>query len=328
MESQNEALKVAIIGTGRVAEKAYLPLLRRWSGVQLVGICSRTQETVDRVCADWQIEFGTTDLNDLVALEPDAAFVLTPRGSHAALTSVLLKANIDVFTEKPPTESRADTRMLAQLAREHERILMFGFNRRYALLYRQAKSLFEGKRIQSCLVEKHRPSAFHSSLYNNYLEDTIHQIDLLRFFCGDITALHTAFEQEGDRLLGAISIARIPAGGLGTVFTSLQAGSWQEGVTLHGESLTVQVTAFQDLRIFHEDRLEVIGHDRPGRWIPDLVERGFQGAIAHFFDCIRSRRQPQTNGEEAVLTQELVEGLVACAGEPLQITPNPREVRT
>jgi virulence factor len=327
MESQDENLSVALVGTGRVAENAYLPLLRRWPGVDIVGMCSRTQDTVDRVCAEWQIEFGTTDLEALLALEPDAAFVLTPRVSHAELATVLLDAGVDVFVEKPPTESSADTRALAELAREHEQVLMFGFNRRYALLYRQAKSIFEGKKIQSCLVEKHRPSAFHPSLYNNYLEDTIHQIDLLRYFCGELEVLHTSFEQEGDHLLGAITVSRISSGGLGTVFTSLQAGSWQEGITLHGDSLNVHVTAFRELRIYHEDRVEVIGPDRPGRWIPDLKERGFEGAIAHFFECIRSREQPLTSGDDALRTQVLVEEMVASAGAALHITPNPREER-
>jgi virulence factor len=328
MESQHEALKVVLVGTGLIAEKAYLPLLRRWPGVNIVGIYSRTQETVDRVCADWQIEYGTTDLDALLEVEPDAAFVLTPRHTRTALVSALLDAEIDVFSEKPPTESSRDTRALAQLAEDCDRILMFGFNRRYALLYKQAKSLFEGKKIQSCLVEKHRPSAFHSSLYNNYLEDTIHQIDLLRFYCGDVEVLHTSFEQEGDRLLGAISLTRIPGGGLGTVSTSLQAGSWQEAVSLHGEGLSVKVTAFQELRIYHENRLEIVGHDRPGRWVTALEERGFKGEISHFFDSVRSRGQPLTNGEEAMRTQVLLEEMVTCAGEALEVTPNPREVRT
>jgi virulence factor len=325
MGSQNGTMKIAVVGAGIIAQKAYLPLLRRWPGVSLLGIHSRSQDTVDQVCSDWQIDFGTTNLQALIDLGPQAAFVLTPRSTHAALAAQLLQAGIDVFVEKPPTESSADTRTLGEQARECNRILMFGFNRRYSLLYRQAKALFEGKRIQTCLIEKHRPSAFHSSLFNNYLEDTIHQIDLLRFFCGEVQVLHTAFEQEGDRMLGAISLTQLASGGMGMVSTCLQAGSWQESAALHGNALSVQVDAFRELRIYHEDHLEVIGHDRPGRWVSALEERGFQGAVEHFFECVRTRQQPETNAEEALRTQELVEAMVTCAGEPLRVTPNPRE---
>jgi len=326
MRSQDKGMNIAIIGAGRVAIKAYLPLLRTWRDTRLVGLCSRSSATVNRVCSEWEIDFGTTELDAIIERQPDVAFVLTPRASHAALATALLEAGIDVFVEKPPTESSADTRALADLAEERDRILMFGFNRRYALLYQKAKSLFEGKRIQSCIVEKHRPSAFHTSLYNNYLEDTIHQIDLLRFFCGEAQPSYTAFEQQEDHLLGAISIAHIEGGGMGMVLTSLQAGSWQEGATLHGESLTVKVVAFRELWITREDSVEVIGHDRPGRWIPDLQERGFHGAIEHFFNCVQRRTRPLSDGYDATRTQELVEGMVVCAGEELRITPNPREM--
>ena len=200
-------------------------------------------------------------------------------------------------------------------------MLMVGFNRRYALLYRQAKEIFSQRPIQMCIVEKHRPSAYHTSLYNNYLEDTIHQIDLLRFFCGDVQALHTSFEMHDGKLIGALSIAKPEVGGHAVVLTSLQAGSWQERVTLHGDSLTAEVTAFRELVVKHEDRVEVYGPDRPGRWIPELVERGFHGAIEHFFHCVRERETSQTDGFEGFRTQELVEAFVTGAGEKLEVTP-------
>lgn len=327
MPTDTEQLKVVVVGAGRVANRAYLPLLRTWTNVQIVGLYSRTQTTVDEACRDWEIDFGTTSLEALIEQEPDAAFVLTPRASHATLTHPLLDASIDVFLEKPPTESVAETKALADLAQANECVFMLGFNRRYALLYQDTKELFKDRRIQSCVVEKHRHSAFHPSLYNNYLEDTIHQIDLLRYFCGEVDPLHTAFESEGDRLLGAMSITRIDSGGLGAVHTCLQAGGWLEGVTLHGESMTVEVDAFREMRIRRGDRVEVIGPDRPGRWVPDLVERGFHGAMEHFFECVRKRSTPLSDGYDALRTHELVDALVAAAGEPLQIVHNPREAQ-
>jgi predicted dehydrogenase len=53
--------------------------------------------------------------------------------------------------------------------------------------------------------------------------------------------------------------------------------------------------------------------DRPGRWVPELTERGFHDEIQHFFDCVRTRKQPMTDGYEAARTQELEEALVALA---------------
>ncbi len=80
-----------------------------------------------------------------------------------------------------------------------------------------------------------------------------------------------------------------------------------------GEGLTVEVSAFRELRVKYGDREEVFGLDRPGRWMSELAERGFSGEIEHFFTCVRQRQQPQTDGYEAARTQELVEAMVACA---------------
>ena len=321
-ETDNKYLQIGILGSGSVTQKAYLPLLRTWPHTRIVGLYGRTKKNVEKICADWQIQFGTTDLDALIEKKPDVAFVLTSRSSHEALAHKLLQAEIDVYVEKPATESSESIHALSKLAEEKDLVLMVGFNRRYALLYRQAKEIFNQRPIQMCIVEKHRPSAYHTSLYNNYLEDTIHQIDLMRFFCGDVQALHTSFEMRDGKLIGASSVGKRTEGGLAVVLTSLQAGSWQERVTLHGGSLTAEVTAFRELIIKHEDRVEVYGPDRSGRWIPELVERGFHGAIEHFFHCVRERETPQTDGYEGFRTQELVEAFVTCAGEKLEVTPH------
>lgn len=315
------ALPIAVLGGGSIARKAYLPLLRTWPRTRLVGLYSRTPETVRAVCDEWQIEFGTTDVQALIDRRPQAAFVLTTIESHQALVSTLLRAGIDVFVEKPATPSSAATHALADLAESMQRILMVGFNRRHALLYRQAREIFAERRPQLCLIEKHRPSAYHRSLYNNYLDDTIHQIDLLRFLCGEVRPLHTAFEMRGARLVGAASTVALPDGGIGSLLTSLQAGAWMERAALHGDGLTVEVSAFRELRVRRGDHEQVYGPDRPGQWMPELRERGFAGAIEHFFNCVHLRRTPEGDARQAAATQELVEALVKCAGEQPHITP-------
>lgn len=80
--------------------------------------------------------------------------------------------------------------------------------------------------------------------------------------------------------------------------------------------------AFEKLTIKKEDHEKVFGTDRPGKWIPDLQERGFQGEIEHFFHCVVSRKQPLTNGSDAVKTHHLIDKLVDAAGlDPAEDSP-------
>lgn len=321
MDKQKQPIRMVMVGAGDIARKAYLPVLRTLPGTELAGIYSRTQASVDAVCRDWQVDFGTTDLDALIAQKPQVAFVLTKTTVHFEQVKQLLLAGIDVYVEKPATVDSSETRELAELAQQQQRLFMVGFNRRYALLYKQAKDLFAGRRIQMIIAEKHRPTAFHVSLYNNYVDDTIHQIDLLRFYCPDMTPLFTTFQQEQGRIFGAMSVMELPEGGKAVVQTSLQAGAWQERLTIHGDKLTVEVDAFRQMRVKYPDHEEVYGNDRPGRWLSELRERGFYGEVEHFLDCVRERKQPYPDGFEAARTQELVEALTRQAGQDTEFLP-------
>lgn len=310
-------MKIAIFGAGGIARKAYLPLLTSWPEIEIVGLFSRTQKTVDQICAQWHIPFGTTDFDELCQKKPQAGFVLTNNATHFDFAERLLEAGIDVFVEKPAASTTDEMRILADLADDKKRIYMVGFNRRYDLFYQQAKQFFKEKVLQLAVFEKNRDSAFHTNLYNNYLDDTIHQIDLMRHMCGEVTALTTQQQIVDDKLVGAVSLARIPGGGLAVLMTSLKAGSWQERVSLHGEKLSVEVDAFRQLKVKYPEREEVYGCDRPGKWIEDMKERGFYGSVTHFFECVRSRQQPLTNGRDALKTHELIDAFIEKAGESI-----------
>lgn len=308
--SSEKRLKIGILGGWDIARKAYYPLLPSWPGVDVVGAFSRTYETVDPVADRWRIPFRTTDLDALIEQGIDAAFILTSTDSHYDLAKILLNAGVDVYVEKPATESSQETQELADLAAEQDRIFMVAFNRRYAPLYVKAKEIFGERTIRQCIIQKHRSGLKDRDLAQTYLDDTVHQIDLLRYFCGEVTPQATYYQMEDDRLRNAVSVSTLESGGTGTILTSREAGMWTERVALHGEDLSVEVSAFRELRVRYPDYEEVYGADRAGRWMPQLEERGFVGEIEHFFDCVRSRHAPLSDGYDSVKTQVLLEALV------------------
>ncbi|BBB49645.1 Gfo/Idh/MocA family protein [Pelolinea submarina] len=316
------SIKIAIIGAGGIAERAYFPILVQKPDVEIVSLYSRTQATLDRITSQWKIDYTTTDMHAVLDSRPQAAFVLSSNHSHFDICKLMLENNIDLYVEKPLATSAAQAETLAALADEHKCVMEVAFNRRYALLYKKAKEIFEGHTIQTALVQKHRPESPHVNLFNQYLDDTIHQIDLMRYYGGELEALSTHYSTLNNHLIGAVSIARTPEGGLVTLVNNLQAGAWQESVTLHGDGMTVHVDAFRELRIRYGDHEEVYGTDRAGKWIPGLRERGFEGEILHFLDCVQTRQRPMTDAWEAVKTQKFMEDLVVASGDPLSSPDN------
>ena len=311
-------MRIAIIGAGGIAQKAYLPLLAIMPNVEIIGIFSRTQARVDETCQRWRISKGTTDLSDILALKPQAALVISSTDSHYAVCREMLENGIDVYAEKSLTDSSTKSYDLARIAREKKRILAVGYNRRYALLYKKAKEMMGNRKVELAVIQKHRTGASNPTLFDQYLDDTIHQIDLMRFYCGDVTSLTTAYEKKNGVITSAVSTVRIPNGGQGVIMICNEAGSWQESVTLHAKGISVHVDAFRRLRVMVDDHEEVFGTDRAGKWITGMKERGFYGELAHFFECVQTRQVPLTNAVEAAKTQVLVEDLVRVSGDEIK----------
>ena len=310
-------MKIAVIGAGGIAQKAYLPLLAVMPEVEITGLFSRTQVRVDETCKRWRIPQGTTDLSDILALKPQAALVITSTDSHYVVCRELLENGIDVYTEKSLTSTSEQSFDLARIAQENKRVLAVGYNRRYALLYKQAKEVLGSREVELAIIQKHRTKASNPTLFEQYLDDTIHQIDLMRFYCGDVEPSTTAYEKKNGMITSAVSTMRLPDGGQGVVMICNDAGAWQESVTVHADGLSIHVDAFRQLRVLYEDHEEVFGTDRAGKWITGMKERGFYGELAHFFECVQTRREPLTSAVEAAKTQALLEELVRVSGDAI-----------
>ena len=243
-------MSVAMVGLGEIAQKAYLPALSAWKEIELL-LCSRNPASV----ADIQTQYRPARYH-----QPGCAYRLAPSGCLCSDISTtdreiierLLLAGVDVFAEEPLTLTPDETRYLAELADRQGRVLMVGFNRRFAPFHRQARQLWGERPIQMAVLQKNRSSAYHPSLYQNYIDDTIHIIDLLRFFCGDGTPTYTSYQMGNEKLIGAASTVVYDHGGYGLVLTSLQAGRWYEQYALHGGNTSLYVDAFNRLTLATE----------------------------------------------------------------------------
>lgn len=300
---------IGIIGLGEIAKKAYLPILTSMEGIDLV-LCSRSEKTVVEVQNQYRIPRATTHLDELFRMGIQAAFVLTPSETHAAIATELLEHGVDVCIEKPATLYSSETRALAELADKVGQVLMVGFNRRYAPLHVQARQIWQGQTIGIALFQKYRTNASHPHLEHQFMDDTIHLIDLVRFFCGEGQVVNTVQYTAPDRLLGAASTVALERGGYATVITGLQAGGWQETYSLHGSGQSLIIDAFSRLRMIGKPGEIVQEEKYASSWTTTLEGRGFNAQINHFLSCVNQRSQSLTSGWESLKTQQMVEQMV------------------
>lgn len=303
-------IRIGIFGSGYIAQKAYLPLLTSWPNLHIKGVFSRSASSLEQAKERWPEIPTFTNMEALGDQDIAAAFVLTPAESHFDICKWLLKKKIHVFVEKPATTSSKYTLELAMLADEQKRIFMVGLNRRYAPLVKKAKTLINGSDIRMCVIEKHRPMVQQRGFEETYSEDLIHQIDLLRYFCGELQPVQTSVHSSKGEFLSAVSYLRTESGGHAILLASRESGRWLESVNIHGANTSIGLKMFQELRVTREDGESISGNNKGGGWNSHLVERGFHAEIQHFLDCIHKNQIPLTNGFEAAKSQELLEALV------------------
>lgn len=308
-------LRVAIIGLGDIARKAYLPILTATAGVQLI-LSSRSADSVQELQSKYRVALGAATLPELIRMRPDAAFVLTPKETHARIVGQLLEADIDIFVEKPASMNADELERLADVADMHGRVLMVGFNRRFAPLHVKARELISDHHISIALIQKNRANAAAASLDEQYLEDTIHQIDLVRFYCGEGSAISTFQQIQDGRLVGAVSSVRVSNGGIAVIATSLKAGAWAETYALHGADQSLIVDAFDQLRLITPQGEQRLRESYAATGKPALEGRGFRGEVDHFLECVQMRSTPSTSARDSIKTLRLLQQMVSIA-EPM-----------
>ena len=307
--------KIAIIGMGGIAQKGHLPVLTAMPGLEL-SFHSRTEEKVRELADLYRVPKWTTSLDELFSWKPDCAFILTPTPSHYQLASACLEAGMDVFTEKPATESAAETRKLAELADAQKRIAMVAFNRRYAPLSVQAKELWGKRAITLANIQKSRERPGFKGLPMHVSEELVHVIDILRFFGGEAKALFTQHRLDRDGMVvEVVSMLEFEKGGLATITASLQAGHWYEHYELNGDAATLNLNVFSDLHFTEKEYTRSWKEPYDSTWTSNLFGRGFVGQIEHFLQCVETHQQPQTNLWDCAKTQQLVEDIIAKAGK-------------
>ncbi len=101
----SKKVRAGIIGCGHMAQAAHIPCLAASENAEIVGICDLSKEITAQLCRRYDIPFRTDSADELVSMDIDAVFVLTPVEWHLDNIRKALKAGKHVFTEKPAAMS-------------------------------------------------------------------------------------------------------------------------------------------------------------------------------------------------------------------------------
>jgi virulence factor len=295
-------LRVAMIGLGDIARKAYLPVLAGRGDLRLM-LCTRDPETLGRLGDAHRVPDRHRDLDSLIAAGPDAAFVHAATAAHPAIVERLLAAGVHVYVDKPLADSYPRARRLADLAHRADRSLFVGFNRRFAPSYAALRDLPR----EIVLMQKHRvgsPAPVRTVVF----DDFIHVVDTVRFLAPDEPTATDIQVGVRDGLLHHV-VLRLSGPGWTAIGAMHRAsGSVEEVVEVMGGGRKRVV----------RDLAEVAEHDgaqaltRRGDWTPVADQRGFTAICDTFLASVAAGRR--TDADDALRTHELCERVVEAAG--------------
>ncbi|HOM56182.1 MAG TPA: Gfo/Idh/MocA family oxidoreductase [Candidatus Latescibacteria bacterium] len=189
-------LRTCVIGLGPIGNR-HADIHQADPLATLVGVCDWNPERAEAAGKRLGVPFFTDAAKMLESLRPDMVSVATgghEYGSeHAAATMVALEHGCHVLCEKPISNELEPARKMVALAREKRLCFAVNLNHRFTPACRHARKwLAEGRigipRFMNMAMWIGNPR--ESSPWFHFKALHPHTIDIMRYFCGEIEAVH------------------------------------------------------------------------------------------------------------------------------------------
>lgn len=291
-------MKIAVIGLGDIAQKAYLPVYAERTDLE-VYLVSTDREKAERLRTAYRFAGTLDSIEDVITNGIQVALIHSATKVHAEQAKQLLNAGIHVYIDKPVSLEVEEVRSLTEQATANGLHFITGFNRRFASAHR---SLLEVEEPNLIVMQKNRTS-FIEDAKTFIFDDFVHVADTLRFLTGrgEIENLQVR-GKKAEGLLHHVTI-QFEANGITAVgIMNRNNGVTEERVEVmgpHEKRVATDVTSVEQLTKGGTLRLPL------DNWEPTLRRRGFVEMVDAFIETVHGRPSASVTGEDSLATHEL-----------------------
>ncbi len=126
-------VRVGLIGAGSFALSTFLPTMKQVGGAELIVVAAANGSHARHAAKKFGFRSCTTDEQDVIRhSEVNTIVIATRHHLHAPQIVAALNAGKHVFCEKPLCLNESELAEIAAACSRHNRLLMVGFNRRFA----------------------------------------------------------------------------------------------------------------------------------------------------------------------------------------------------
>jgi predicted dehydrogenase/threonine dehydrogenase-like Zn-dependent dehydrogenase len=222
---RNDVVRVSVVGAGNYAGAVLIPAFKA-AGAQLVRIASQGGVSSLHVGRKFGFEAATTDSSALLEDSLiNAVIVSTRHDTHAEFVLRALSAGKHVFVEKPLAIRLEDLDKIAIAARSTNKLVMVGFNRRFAPQVRKIQDLLTGVPGPKTFVMTVNAGAIPGNHWTQNPEvgggrlvgEACHFIDLLRFLAGTSICKYLVLPMRTESKDSFTITLQFSCGSLGTI---------------------------------------------------------------------------------------------------------------
>jgi predicted dehydrogenase len=323
--------KFGFIGCGRHAQMCLYPSLESL-GVKLQSVSALHKDHAEVIAKKYNIPNAYDNYKTMLVKEHlDGVFVAVSEAKHGDIVLDCLFAGAHVFVEKPLGSTVADAIRVADMSKKTGKYVQVGYMKRFSPVYQKAKAFMLDQKIFGTPVSMHgiftcRNFGFGTDERNFILNAAIHNIDLIRYFAGEISEVrgYKKIVEEGisyqfsfksdTNIIGTMSIMALPP--------------WahrKEEMTITGTKAFVTATDIKTVT-FHpaseansaprwqmieesESRFASMDSTSSGGLQP-LYLTGFVGELQAFVESVKNNIATINTADENVKTMQLCEKIL------------------
>lgn len=322
-------MRIAVIGAGQFGRR-HIETIRNEPTCRLAAVADPVQP------ADY------ADFRQLLEREkPDGVIIATPNAQHVPVGLECVARRIPMLVEKPLADTVAASRQLVEKAAEAAVPLLVGHHRRYNPLIEKAREIVQGGAIGrlaavAALWLLQKPPEYFEVAWRRsagggpLLINTIHDIDDLRYICGEIAEVRalSASAVRGFAVEDSAAVSlRFESGALGTVTVSDAVPAPWSWELASGENPAYPRQP-ENCYFFSGTEgslalptMELWRYGAQKGWYAPLTRERVKvepadpqvGQLQHFCRVIRGEEAPRVSGADATRTLAVVEAIQAAA---------------
>lgn len=342
------SLRIAVIGAGLIG-RAHIARIQASPSCTLAAIVDPA-EAAQAQAADLGVPWFAEITAMLETGKPDGAIIATPNQLHLPHGLACLQAGLPILVEKPLAETVANAYRLADMSEQRKVPLLVGHHRRHNPIAQAARrAVREGRLGRITAVQGSflllKPDDYFNVAWRRepgggpVLINLIHDIDLLRFICGEITTVQAmASSARRDFAVEdtAAALLRFDNGALGTLIASdtvpapwsweLTAGEnpfypQQEDQNCYLISGTEGALALPSLKFWRYAGPRGWGEALECEILPHAARDPLVAQLEHFCAVIRGKAAPVITGRDGARSLAVAMAVHEAAASQRTVSP-------